>query len=217
LEKKEIYALGVGHNTPVFVDLAEACGYRVAGLYHYNNTRTGELDHGIPILGSFKDLFSEGLRSKNILLTMGNMRIRRELHTRIVEAGGKIPTLIHPSSIVSRFANIAESGVLINPFCYIEAGASVDDGTVILSHVNISHNTSIGENCFIAGGATVGAYTVVEDYVFIGQGALCISDKVKLIGANAFIGAGALVTKPVPQSVIVAGSPAKILRKRNDS
>lgn len=57
---KEIYALGIGHNTPVFIDLAEACGYSIKGLYHYNSDRTGQLDHGFKIIGSFEDLFSKG-------------------------------------------------------------------------------------------------------------------------------------------------------------
>ena len=35
------------------------------------------------------------------------------------------------------------------------------------------------------------------------------------IGAYAFIGAGAVVTKDVPENVIVAGNPAKIIRKLN--
>lgn len=211
---KEIYALGVGHNTPVFIDLAEACGYRVVGLYHYNTTRTGEVDYGFTILGSFEDLFLSGVKDKNILLTMGNMKIRKELHSRILAAGGNIPTLIHPSCVVSRFAEISNNGVLVSPFCYIQAGVSIGEGTVILSHVNISHNSAIGENCFIAGGATVGAYTIVDDDVFIGQGALCISDKVKTIGRHSLIGAGALVTKAVPSDVIIAGAPAKIIKER---
>ena len=43
---KDIYVLGIGHNTPVFIDLAEICGYTIAGLYHYNDDRTGQVDHG---------------------------------------------------------------------------------------------------------------------------------------------------------------------------
>lgn len=214
MEQKEIYVLGVGHSTPVFLDLAEACGYRIIGLYHYNNSRTGEIDYGIPILGSFDDLFSDGVRGKNILLTMGNMTIRKELYSQIVAAGGNIPTLIHPSSVISRFAEISSTGVLVNPLCYIQAGTTIGAGTVILSHVNISHNSSIGENCFIAGGAIVGAYIRVENEVFIGQGAICISDKVKVIGKRSLIGAGALVVKSVPSEVIVAGVPAKIIKER---
>ena len=88
------------------------------------------------------------------------------------------------------------------------------DNTVILSHVNISHTTTIGKGCFIAGCATVGAYTVVEDHVFIGQGALSISSKVRRIGSNSYIGARSLITKDIPENVIVAGSPAKILNTK---
>lgn len=43
---KEIYILGVGHNTSVYIDLAEACGYEIKGLYHYNGDRTGDIEHG---------------------------------------------------------------------------------------------------------------------------------------------------------------------------
>ena len=77
---KEIYALGVGHNTPVLIELAEACGYKVMGLYHYNDSRTGEYDHGFEILGSFDDLFcKDSLCDMNFLLTMGDSKIRAEL------------------------------------------------------------------------------------------------------------------------------------------
>ena len=55
---KEIYALGVGHNTPVLLELAENCGYKIKGLYHYNDSRTGEFDHGLEILGSFDDMMN---------------------------------------------------------------------------------------------------------------------------------------------------------------
>ena len=210
---KEIYALGVGHNTSVFIDLAEACGYAVKGLYHFNDERTGEIDHGFEILGSFEDLLSKPtLKGMNFLLTMGDNKIRSELSNQIISIGGVVPSLIHPTAVISRFAKISPVGVYISPFTYVQADSSIGDNTVLLSHVNISHTTNIGRSCFIAGGATIGAYTTMEDFVFVGQGALSISAKAKQIGHHAYIGARSLLTRDIPANVVVAGSPARILR-----
>lgn len=213
---EEIYALGVGHNTSVFIDLAEACGYTVKGLYHYNNERTGEIDHGFEILGSFEDLFTNGcLTSKKFLLTMGDNNVRTELSNKILSLGGQVPSLIHPTAVISRFAKISPIGVYISPFTYVQADSSIGDNTVLLSHVNISHSTNIGKSCFIAGGATIGAYTTMEDFVFVGQGALSISAKTKYIGHHSYIGARSLLTKDIPANVVVAGSPARIVGETN--
>ena len=211
--QKDLYALGIGHNSPVFIDLALACGYSIAGLYHYNSMRTGEIDHDYEILGSFDDLFAKGtLEGMSFLLTMGDNRIRTELSDKIIAMGGKVPTLIHPTAVISTFATISEVGVYISPYTYVQADSSIGNNTVLLSHVNISHTTHIGNSCFIAGGATIGAYTNMEDFVFIGQGALSISAKAKHIGHHAFVGARSLLTRDVPACVVMAGSPARILR-----
>ena len=210
---KKIYALGVGHNTPVFIDLAIAAGYEIAGLYHYNDKKNGGQDHGYHILGSFDDLFAnESLSGKQYLLTMGDNEIRAELCAAILAKGGSVPTLIHPLAVISQFADISPVGVYISPFTYVQADTSIGSNTVLLSHVNISHTTHIGKNCFIAGASVIGAYTYVEDNVFIGQGALSISGKVKSIGEGAYIGARSLLTHDVPQKAVVVGSPAKIIR-----
>ena len=213
---KQLYALGIGHNTPVFIDLAEQCGFEVLGLYHYNDKRTGEVDHGFDILGSFDDLFlHEDLSGKSFLLTMGDSEIRANLTKKIVSHGGCVPSLIHPSAVVSRFAELSSMGVYISAFTHIQADTKIGQGTVILSGVNISHTNNIGEYCFIAGGATIGAYTQVEDFVFVGQGALSISAKVSKIGTHAYIGARSLLTKNVEPYSVIAGSPAKVLRYIN--
>ena len=211
-EKKLIYALGEGHNTPVFIDLAEAAGYKVVGLYHYNDDRTGDFDHGFKIYGSFKDLFnSSSLQNMNFLLTMGDNHIREDLTKIIIQKGGFVPSIIHPTAVISRFSKISDVGVYISAFTHIQADTFINEGSIILSGVNVSHTNIVGKYCFIAGGATIGAYTKVEDYVFIGQGALTISGKVERIGSNSFIGARSLVTKSIDNNVKVVGIPAKII------
>jgi hypothetical protein len=85
---KEIYLLGIGHGTPIFIELAEACGYSIAGLYHYNDDRTGETDHGYKILGSFNDLLVKNLQGMAFCLTMGDMKIKQTVSHRIIRRGG---------------------------------------------------------------------------------------------------------------------------------
>ncbi len=211
---KTIYVLGVGHNTPVFINLALDCGYEIKGLYHYDDSRTGQIDHDYMIIGSFEDLFAmKDLRGMNFLLSMGNNEIRSELCNRLRALGGYIPSLIHPTAVISRFTRISETGVIISPFTYIQADTVVEENTIILSHVNISHTNVIGKNCFIAGGSMIGAYTTIADNVFIGQGVLTISDKVKNIGAHSYVGAGSLLTHDVEEYTMVVGRPAKVIKR----
>lgn len=210
---KQIYALGIGHNTPVFIDIAEQCGYEVIGLYHYNAERTNEVDHGYKIIGSFDDLFeSKDLSNMNFVLTMGNNDIRADLTNKILKLGGYIPSLIHPTAVISKFAQISPLGVYISAYTHVQADTKIGEGTIILSGVNISHTNTIGKYCFIAGGATIGAYTNILDFVFVGLGAITISGKVPYIGEKAYIGAGALVTKPVESKNVVIGNPAKVIK-----
>lgn len=84
---KELYALGVGHSTPLFIEIAEAAGWHVAGLYHYNDERTGEMDHGFKILGSFDDLYRQDIHGKYFLPTMGDMNIRHDIILNLSRRG----------------------------------------------------------------------------------------------------------------------------------
>ena len=52
---------------------------------------------------------------------------------------------------------------------------------------------------------------IIEDNVWIGGGAILLPG-VK-VGRNAVVGAGAVVTRSVPANTVVAGNPAKVLRR----
>jgi acetyltransferase-like isoleucine patch superfamily enzyme len=53
--------------------------------------------------------------------------------------------------------------------------------------------------------------TLVKKGATVGSGATILSNVT--IGENAIVGAGSVVTKDVPPHTIVAGNPAKIVRK----
>lgn len=208
---RELFILGVGHATPLFIELAEACGYRIRGLYHYNDDRTGEIDHGFEILGSFENLLQSDIIGKQFVLTMGNMRIKKEVSEKILNKGGVLPSLIHPSSIISRFANISANGVLIASQCEVHSDAIIKEGCVLWPNVIIEHGSILSSYTFCGPKAYIGAYTSVGHQAFIGQCSVIISGKANSIGNYAVVGAAAVVTKPVLEDTTVLGNPARIL------
>lgn len=52
----------------------------------------------------------------------------------------------------------------------------------------------------------------IQENVFIGSN-VCILHKVNYIGKNSVVGTGSVVTKDVPDDSVVAGNPARIIRK----
>lgn len=78
----------------------------------------------------------------------------------------------------------------------------------------------IGEESYIASGAIVFAHdfsrgihakTIIGKQCFIGANAIIMPGIT--IGDNSIVGAGAVVTKDVPNNSIVAGNPAKVIRE----
>lgn len=85
------------------------------------------------------------------------------------------------------------------------------------SYVHIDNITTIGRNCSILPMVLFGknkpGRIVVGDNVKFGCGVTVLAPC--KIGSNVFIGAGAVVNKDIPDNCIVAGVPAKIIRKND--
>ncbi len=102
---------------------------------------------------------------------------------------------IHPSALISLKARLDKT----NPRgIYIGKKSVITTGAVILTH-----NYVMGNGTFLD--------TIIGNNVFIGANAI-IMPGVR-IGNNVIIGAGSVVTKNIEDFSIVAGNPAKLIRK----
>ncbi len=87
----------------------------------------------------------------------------------------------------------------------------IGDGTIITRDVKlIAHDHSIYRIRPITLDNGKG-YIRIGKNVFIGVGAIVLRNVT--IGDNSVVGAGSVVTKDVPSNVIVAGNPAKIIKR----
>lgn len=128
-------------------------------------------------------------------------------------------------------------GTKIGAFVEIQRGAKVGRNCKISSHSFICEGVDIEDNVFIGHGVmftndrfprattahgtpqTDADWQVVPTKVkrgaSIGSGVTILAGVV--IGENAMIGAGAVVTKDVPADTLVAGVPARVMRRLPDT
>ncbi len=191
-------------------ELAEDCGYRVAGLWHRDGSLTGTDQCGHLVLGSYDDLCGRDLTGVNLALSPGNIDIRARLYDRFNAAGATLPTLVHPLAKVSRHASLGR-GVQVFAGAVVHPNVTLGDDVSVYENAVVTHCTRVGDHGFIGFGALVGSYIDIAERVFIGIGAILISGKVATVGARAMIAAGAVVTRPVSPAATVVGSPAKPL------
>jgi len=151
---------------------------------------------------------------------------------------------IHPLSDVN--SNDIGAGTRIWQYAVILNGAKIGRDCNICAHTLIEGNVTIGDRVTVKSGVYIWDNITVENDVFIGPCVAFTNDKFPRskchdkpfdsiyvkegasIGANAtilpgvtlgkkcMIGAGAVVTKDVPDYTIVYGNPAKVMGKVED-
>lgn len=101
--------------------------------------------------------------------------------------------------------------------CVVIARGTIDatfigNDVKIDDHVFIAHNVQVGNRTVIIAGAEISGSVIIGEDCWISPQVTIIDGKV--VGDKSLIGIGAVVTKDVPSDTVVAGNPARVLRRR---
>jgi bifunctional UDP-N-acetylglucosamine pyrophosphorylase/glucosamine-1-phosphate N-acetyltransferase len=131
-----------------------------------------------------------------------------------------------------------DDGAHIGPYSHLRPGAHVGTGAHVgnfaeiknsllgagshMGHFSYLGDATVGEGVNIGAGTITCNYdgaskhpTVIGDGAFIGSDSLLIAPV--SVGANARTGAGAVVTRDVPEGTLVVGMPARAMRPKGAS
>ena len=121
---------------------------------------------------------------------------------------------------VGTFVEI-QKGATIGTNCKISSHSFICEGVHIEDNVFIGHGVMFTNDLFPRAANADGSLQTEADWsmveTFVKKGASIGSNATILcgitIGENSLVGAGAVVTKDVPANAVVAGNPARIIKK----
>jgi sugar O-acyltransferase (sialic acid O-acetyltransferase NeuD family) len=216
---KDIIILGTGGNCIDILDTIDAINdargktvYICKGFLDDDDKRWGMEFYGIKVLGplcsaqTYQDcFFVNGIGSPI------NFWRKQAIIGKTCSPNERFETIVHPTASVSRLSKIGR-GVVIFQHVTITSNVRIGDHVIALPNTVISHDDVIGDYTCIAGGVCISGGVEIGTSCYLGTNASVIAN-IK-IGDHCLIGMGSVVLRNVSENVVVAGNPARVLRRR---
>lgn len=128
---------------------------------------------------------------------------------------------IEPGAIIRDRVSIGKNAVIMMG-AVINIGAEIGEGTMIDMNAVVGARGTIGKNAHIGAGAVIAGVleppsktpVIIEDDVLIGANAVVLEGV--RVGKGAVVAAGSVVTVDVAPNTVVAGSPAKFIKVKDE-
>jgi len=130
----------------------------------------------------------------------------------------KVEARVEPGAVIREGASIGKDCIIMMG-AVINVGAEIGSRTMIDMNAVIGSRAVIGRDCHVSAGVVIAGVleppskksVVIKDHVLIGANAVVLEGVT--VGKGSVVAAGAVVLKDVPPGLIVAGIPAKVIRK----
>jgi sugar O-acyltransferase (sialic acid O-acetyltransferase NeuD family) len=169
--------------------------------------RCGSLLEGLPVYW-VEELASLSAHHFGVC-AFGTTRRSRFIATA-VSYGLRFAAVIHPAARVSSRSTVGE-GAIVCPGVQVASHARIGAHVLLNRGATIGHDTEIGEGATVGPGANIAGFCRIGSASYIGIGANVV-ERIS-VGCGATVAAGSVVTRDVPDRVMVAGMPAMIVKR----
>ena len=212
MKSLRIFVYGAGGHGKVVADiLISNKEKRFAGFVDDWQPLTGTKVIGYPVLGNGDWLQTQ--KSKHsiaVVLGVGNNCSRRQIAQCCAAWDLQILTAIHHAAVVASSADLGR-GTVVMGGAVISSAARLGEGVIVNTGAVVEHDVEIGDYAHISPNASLGGASRLGTVSHLGLGAVLLPGV--SVGSESIIGAGAVVLRDLPNRIVAAGVPARILRK----
>ena len=207
MNKNKLIIIGAGGYAKSVLDSIDYNTYELVGFIDErleSNEHLGYkvLAHNLEDISDKEDFY--------YFIAIGDNVKRKKWFDRLKENNLRIINIIDKTSIVSPRATIGEG-------CFIGKMAIVNSCAVIGDNAVINTKSLVEHGCTVKNHANISTNTTINGDVIVGEGTVLYSGVTVIgqrsVGNWSIVGAGAVVTKNIPDNIVAVGIPAKIIKE----
>lgn len=210
-ERKKIFVFGASGHAKVVTDIVERQGlYDIAFFVDDDPVLKGSRFYGYRVIGGKQELLDNRNQISGGIVAIGSNRARIAIARWLADNRFNTVSAIHPSAQLGRGVVVAD-GTVVMAGAIINSDSRIGRNVIVNTCVSIDHDCVIGNGVHIAPGATLCGTVRVGDGTFICAGTTIIPNLT--VGHDVIVGAGSAVICDVSDGEMVAGSPARHIKK----
>lgn len=202
---KRLAILGASGHGKVVADCAETCGWQ--NIVFFDDAWPHKASNGKwEIGGDTHHLLNQLIEFDGVVVAIGDNRTRADKLRMLHEKNARVVSIVHPSAVVSRYAEIG-IGSVIFAGAVVNVDVRAGAGVIINTGASVDHDCKLGACVHISPGARLAGGVTVGDFSWIGIGAV-VKQMLK-IGSMVVVGAGSAVIRNVSDGQTVIGIPGR--------
>ncbi|MEK8126900.1 acetyltransferase [Paenibacillus filicis] len=208
----KLLIIGAGGHGKVVADTAQASG-KWSSIAFLDDQHILKKNYPFPVLGDIEHAFKCVKDYNYIAVAIGDNQRRVNLLKKFKDFGFKLPAIIHPSAVISKYS-IIDEGSVIFANCVINANAVISFGCIINTACTVDHDCILGAGVHLSPGVNLAGGVRIGDFCWIGIGATIIQQIT--IDQESIVGAGAVIIENVPSTSTVVGVPGRVIKRFNN-